>query len=111
MATELGKEHSLQDDSHCRLEQYRAAHTSSSILVHGYKFSFFKQYVHKIWLQIDISVYGYQDHEGGTRHSQYIQYLEATRSNRGTGAEQISEWWSSTSNRVTKMATEVGEKA
>jgi hypothetical protein len=42
MATEVEKEHSWQDDSLRRLEQYKAADTSSTILVSGYQFWSFR---------------------------------------------------------------------
>jgi hypothetical protein len=38
MATEAGKERICQDVSHCRLDQEKAADTSSTILIPGYKY-------------------------------------------------------------------------
>jgi hypothetical protein len=42
MAMEVGKELTLLDVPLCRLKQYKTLHTSSTILVPGYKFKHFR---------------------------------------------------------------------
>jgi hypothetical protein len=66
MATKVGKERSWEDDTLSRHEQYRAANTSSPILLLGYEFILFRATGYS--QQNGNSVSGYQDHQRGIRN-------------------------------------------
>jgi hypothetical protein len=112
MAMLVVKELCVQDMLLFRLEHQWTAHTSSSILVPGYKMYHFskKKLVYGKWQQTGDFVSGYQHYRRGVMQFYNFKNLVATSSNRAEGAEQNGLFWYCTSNRMKKMATEASKE-